>query len=222
MIECPRRARSTASASKDRPGAIASGARVAAWVDGEPAVGTGRATGREHALGLRGERLHLLGGGPEAGGGQLLRVVVLVLGRLPGDDDEPLPVLVVPEAELADAPLGLSGLRRRDLGLLRSRPEPLGLEELPDADDQALDVELLAVQDEGVAAAGCGQEELAPTGRTDRADADPVDRVEVYASSHWCESTLPHARRTPGGAAAPMVSGRMPGGKLTPVPQVLN
>src|SRR5262245_43254663 len=113
----PRRASSADVGSKDGPGAIASGAGMATGIDGEPAVGAGGAARGEHPLGLPGERHHLLGGGPEASGGQPAGILLLalVLGRLPGDDDEQPLALVVAQAQLADGPLGLAGLRRRRL-----------------------------------------------------------------------------------------------------------
>src|SRR5258708_3587390 len=115
MIGSARRASSTSSASNDGPGAIASGAGMAAGVDGEPAVRAGGASGRQHALRLAGEGHHLLRAGPEASGGQLVWVVFLIRRRLPGDDDEPALVLVVAEAQLADRPLGLARLLGRRL-----------------------------------------------------------------------------------------------------------
>src|SRR6266700_6736155 len=171
-------------------------------VDGEPAVGAGGPAGRQDPLRLSRERHHLLGGRPEARGRERVRVLglVLALRRLPGDDDELPLALVVAQAQLADRPLGIARLLRRRLQALRRGTEALGLEQLAHPDHQSLDVKLLAVQDDRLAAAAGSQEELAPPGRADRADADAVDRVEVYASSHCCESTVLHhpRRRQPG------------------------
>src|SRR5256885_14019484 len=98
MTGSPRRASSTASASKDRPGSMAGGAGMARGVDGQSAVRAGGPPGREPPLRLTGELHHLLRRGPEPGRGEPVRVLVLFLRRLPGDDDEQPLALVVSEA----------------------------------------------------------------------------------------------------------------------------
>src|SRR5215831_6578330 len=197
MVGSPRRAASTAWASKDGPGAIASGAGMATGVDGQAAVRARGSAGREHPLRLAREGHDLLRSRPEAGRRQAAGVVVLVLGLLARHDHEQPLALVVAEPELTHDPLRLAGLRRRHLHGLGRGAQALGLQELPDADDQALDVELFAVDDEGLAGVAGAQEELPASWWTDGADADAVDRVEVYASSHCPESTFLSRARLP-------------------------
>src|SRR5258708_38800343 len=110
MTGSARSASSTASASNDRPRAIASGAGMAAGVDGQSAVRAGGTPGGEHALRLPGERHHLLGGGPEPRGRQLVRALVLVGRGLPRHDHELPLALVVAETELPDGPLRIARL----------------------------------------------------------------------------------------------------------------
>ena len=157
---------------------------MATRVDRQPAVGAGGTAGREHALRLPGECHHLFRSDPEAGRGQAGRVIIRVLGCLSGDDDEKAPALVVAKPELADGPFGVSRLSRRQLNAFRRRAQALGLEELADADDQALDMELLTVEHEVVFGPACPQEELALARSTYGADADPIHGIEVYASGH--------------------------------------
>src|ERR1051326_529625 len=166
---------------------------MAVGVDRQPAVWARGTARRQDALRLPRERHHLLRRRPEAGGGQarlLLLTRLLSGGGLAGDDHEEALALVVAEAELADGPVGLARLGRGRLDRLRRRPQALRLEELAHPRDQALDVELLAEQDHGRGGCAGAQEDLSLPRGTDRADADTVDRVEVYASSHCCESTV--------------------------------
>ena len=123
---------------------------MASGVDRKPAVGAGGASGREDGLRLPGEGHHLFRRGPEPGGGQAGGIIVFGRRRLPRDDDEEAPVLVVPETELADSPFGVAWVRRRKLHALGRRPEPLRLQKLANANDQTLDVELLTIEDDGL------------------------------------------------------------------------
>src|SRR5207237_1172283 len=109
---------------------------------------------------------------------------VLVLGRLPRHDHRHLAALVVPEPELADRPLDLTGLSGRSGLAGQARVKPLRFQELEDARDQALNVELLAVEHDRLAPGGGAQEELPPAGRADGPDADGLQGVEIEAPGH--------------------------------------
>src|SRR5215467_1201040 len=214
MVGALRLTASTAPMSKDGPGAIACRARMATGIDGQTAVRAGGPARRQHPLGLAGEGHHLLRGRPEPGRRQLVRVVVLVVGLLARHDDEQPLALVEAQAQLTDDPLGLAGLGRRYLDGLRRRAQALGLQQLPDADDQALNVEFLAVDDEGLGGVAGAQEELATSRGADGANADAVDRIEVYASSHCPESTFLSRAGRPG-RPTPGRFGRITGGKAS-------
>src|SRR5439155_9519878 len=153
------RAASTASASEDGPGPIRRRAGISAGVDGEAAIGALRTPGGHHRRGLSRELSQLLGARPATCRRQLALVGVLVLRRPPRHDHEHLAALVVPEPELADRPLDLTGLSGRSGLPGQAGVKPLCFQELEDARDQALNVELLAVEYDRLAPGGGAQEE---------------------------------------------------------------
>ena len=187
---------------------------MAARVDRQPTVGAGGTARSEHPFSLPGERHDLLRRGPEPGGGQGGGIVVLVLWGLPGDDDEQPAVLVITQTELADGPFRVAGVSGRRLDALGRRPQPLSFEELADADDQTLDVELLTIEDDGLTLPAGAQEELAPPRRTDRPDADAVNGIEVYASRHGVRVPFCTIREVVSSHTLLLVSRSGPGGKL--------
>src|SRR6267378_3523724 len=169
----------SAEESEDRAGTVFDRTRVAGGVHRQPAAWAQRAAGGQHALGLYGEFGRLLVAEPEAHARSLLARARVARRAFAGDQDEHAPVLVVAQSHFTDLPLGLAGQER---AAARSRVhafDALVGHHLLQADEEGLDLRLLARQRERAAGPAGEQEELARPRLADRRHGDVVDRVEL-------------------------------------------
>src|SRR5207245_4447006 len=165
--------------SEDRSVPLVARAWGAGWIHRQAAARAQRAARREHRLRLFRERDDLVGAEPEAHAGRIVRRAFFAGRSLACNQDEHAPVLVVPEAHLADLPLWLTRLEPR-LGQGRiDALDALGRHHLLEPDDEGLDLRLLAGQGQRPARAAGEQEELALARLADRGDRDLVHGVEL-------------------------------------------
>ena len=95
---------------------------------------------------------------------------------------------MVPEAHLADLPLGLTRLEPRFGQGRLDALDALGRHHLLKPDDEGLDLRFLAGEGQRPAGATGEQEELALARLADRGDRDLVDGVELE-NGHWQQPT---------------------------------
>src|ERR1700674_491097 len=183
-----------ALALEDRPGTVGDRAGMAGGIDRQPAARAQRPACGEHLLRLFGEGNNLLVAQPEADARRVCLGGLLAGGRLAGDQHEHAPRLVIPEAHLSNLPFRLPGHERRVTRLPLRHLDALCLHHLVKADDQRLDLGLLARQRERAATAA-GQEEEPPlAGLSDGRDRDLIHRIELE-DRHWFKTKSRDALR---------------------------
>ncbi len=131
---------------------------------------------------------------PEADAGRIVARALLSRGSLARNEDEHAPVLVVAQAHLADLPLRLARLERRAGDVSLSALDALRRHHLLQADEESLDLRLLAGQRERAACAAGEEEELALARLADRCDGDLVHRVELVDRHPPTAYPVPEAR----------------------------
>src|SRR5258708_2539031 len=175
--------------SEDRPGTVENRARMAGGIHRQAAAWAQGAPCGQQVFRLFRESDDLLVAEPEANARGVLGLRLLAGGGLAGYQDEHLACFVVAETHLADLPLGLPGREPSLAGNAFRALDPLGFEHLVEANDQSLDLGLLARERQGASPPFGEQEEAPLAGFPDGSHSDVIDRIELE-DGHWSKGTV--------------------------------